>query len=727
MRWKRSDTLSRIFWLDDTKETVMKNIFSPKLYLQGLRKTRTAGIAMSIVIVILNAWIPIQCMLQGVRPGPYDTSPYFTVGSGEFAPFGYLLLFFAPLLVYNMFSYLNERKSSDFFHALPQKRACVYISFMAAIVSWIVFVLFVSTLVNAVLWSMMMYYVVPISAVLLTALGFFILALLSAGFMALAMMLTGSAVSNCLVFLLFFLFVRTGGYFFFYGFSEMTPMFNPAHSWLGIFDIDFFLPISLLIGIVDSEEAFSSAGLLVYWTLVSLGLLTGAGFAYHFRRSESATKSAPNKIMQNIYRIGVTLPFLTLGALLLMIEKDFYLCLLCALVALLVWIIYELMTTKKIKNVVRTLPLLLIPVFLAGVFMASIRIAKDSFYRSTPDRDEIVSVSCSTGGASVNRWIEAVMSETEITEDKIIDQVFAAIAQTKESAGWTWEARMEHGYTHSGTVTLTLRSGRRVTYNLRSAVNLHEVFRSAAQVQAQRFDFVDAHVEHVYVPRLDSSLISNREKGFLLWEAFLEDCEEMSPAQKDDYLRLIEEIPDNAFMFSITGEHGKVRFSQAFLIHSAYTPKTMNLLMQYYGHQQDLEELRDQREELLQLRADEVSYTHMYINSYSYGNRFALEITDFEKVKAFLAYLTVDSHLTDYENADVIYRFQLSVSFAEPSEPSESERALENRATPLQSTTVVEDDEKFNRWIGVDVYLTFSEEDIDRLLQIEQYPINPIS
>jgi len=117
----------------------------------------------------------------------------------------------------------------------------------------------------------------------------------------------------------------------------------------------------------------------------------------------------------------------------------------------------------------------------------------------------------------------------------------------------------------------------------------------------------------------------------------------------------------------------------------------------------------------------------MYINSYSYGNRFALEITDFEKVKAFLAYLTVDSHLTDYENADVIYRFQLSVSFAEPSEPSESERALENRATPLQSTTVVEDDEKFNRWIGVDVYLTFSEEDIDRLLQIEQYPINPIS
>ena len=96
----------------------MKNIFSYKLYLQGLRKIRTAGVAMAIVIIVLNAWIPINCITSGGNHGRYVTS----VDAGMFAPFGFLLMFFAPLLVYNMFSFLNERKGSDFFHSLPQKR-----------------------------------------------------------------------------------------------------------------------------------------------------------------------------------------------------------------------------------------------------------------------------------------------------------------------------------------------------------------------------------------------------------------------------------------------------------------------------------------------------------------------------------------------------------------------------------------------------------------------------
>ena len=96
----------------------MKDIFSSKLYLQGLRKVRTLGIAMAIVMIALNAWIPLMHINDGILSVK-------TVEAGEFAPFGLLFLVFVPLLVYNMFSYLNERKASDFFHALPQKRICV--------------------------------------------------------------------------------------------------------------------------------------------------------------------------------------------------------------------------------------------------------------------------------------------------------------------------------------------------------------------------------------------------------------------------------------------------------------------------------------------------------------------------------------------------------------------------------------------------------------------------
>ena len=86
----------------------MKNIFSFKLYLQGLRKVRTAGVAMAIVITVSNALFPVLNMISSGRDlGEFDRAP--EIDSILFAPFGWLVILFAPLLVYNMFSYLNDR------------------------------------------------------------------------------------------------------------------------------------------------------------------------------------------------------------------------------------------------------------------------------------------------------------------------------------------------------------------------------------------------------------------------------------------------------------------------------------------------------------------------------------------------------------------------------------------------------------------------------------------
>jgi ABC-2 type transport system permease protein len=221
----------------------MKNIFSFKLYLQGLRKVRTAGVAMAIVITVSNALFPVLNMISSGRDlGEFDRAP--EIDSILFAPFGWLVILFAPLLVYNMFSYLNERKSSDFFHALPQKRICIYISFMFAVFTWIVGVLVLTTIVNMLLWVTLTIYVLNATAVVMTFLGFLILGLAMAGFMALAMMLTGTATANWLVFLLFFLFVPVCGEFFLSRFQTMVPMFNSDCSWLRIFEVEFFLPLS---------------------------------------------------------------------------------------------------------------------------------------------------------------------------------------------------------------------------------------------------------------------------------------------------------------------------------------------------------------------------------------------------------------------------------------------------------------------------------------------------
>ena len=108
-------------------------IFSTKLYLQAIKKIRSGGIAAAICIIVLNAIIPIISIIERSNISPYTEIRINIVSSSLFAPFGLLFILFAPLLVFLMFSYLNERSKSDFYHSIPQTRVCVYLSFIAAV------------------------------------------------------------------------------------------------------------------------------------------------------------------------------------------------------------------------------------------------------------------------------------------------------------------------------------------------------------------------------------------------------------------------------------------------------------------------------------------------------------------------------------------------------------------------------------------------------------------
>jgi len=632
----------------------MKNIFSPKLYLQGLRKVRTLGIAMSIVMIALNAWIPLMCMTESRLNQPVQA-----IHAGQFAPFGLLLLIFAPLLVYNMFSYLNERRSSDFFHALPQKRICVYVSFTAAIFTWIASVLLLSTAVNSVLWAAAKYYTVSADVIVLTTLGFFIMALVLAGFMALAMMLTGTAVANCLVFLLFFLFVRAFGVFFLYGLQSLAPMFNPLHSLLRIFDWDFFLPIALLAQVTDGGSvygAFGHAGMVLYWFAVAVLLWAGSAVAYCKRKSESATKSAPNKIMQNIYRIGVTFPFLMLGAFLFIVEKDFYICVLCVVVAFLVWVIFELLTTKKIKNVLRSLPLLLIPVLMTAGFAVSLRTARYFVYHNTPEREQIVGAKIEISGANKD-YVNAILSLTETSDEETLDRIFEAITCTKESENWTWNERNQKGYIYSETVTLRLRSGRKITYNLRSNSDLYKLFREAQDIREQLLALVlnDENIDRVYGTDFPESYYPK------LWEALQEDFRALPQSERLAYLNSRKSY-ENAMSVYANGSYQGISFTQEYFIHPVYTPNATRLCLEYYALSGvgTLEKFAAVRDEILQYTPDDVEFVSLDIDSYLYEKKWNAYSTDFEVVQDFLRELSADAHLTDYQNAKNVYFVRLS-------------------------------------------------------------------
>ncbi len=370
----------------------MKNYFSKNLYIQGLKKIRVSGLAFSLVIILLNAFLPIIGIAEN---GSYSSNRVpELITYNMVVPFCLLIMVLVPIIAHDMFSFLNERNQSDFYHAIPQKRTCVYISLTASVLTWAFGTVIVSTFINTLLWSFARFYTVSFSVILLGMLPYLVLSVLMSGVMILAMTVTGTRISNFLIAILIFLFFRVMGVLCITMLSEMSPILNVDNSICKYFGIRFFLPFALFEGIFDNEaEAYLNAGLQIYTLLVGIGLLSLGCWAYNARKSESATKSAPSKWLQHLYRFAVTLPFVFIIALFVVTDGFESYQFILVIIAFLVYVLYELITTKKIKNVLKSLPLLLIPIIVTVIIVSALSLVGSAIENDRPEAEDIVGFS----------------------------------------------------------------------------------------------------------------------------------------------------------------------------------------------------------------------------------------------------------------------------------------------------------------------------------------------
>ena len=379
----------------------MKNIFSLKLYLQGIKRIRAIGIAAAICTIIPNALIPImQAMSMSSYEFYYDGYYYNDVPKvlpvyyGEFAPFLTGMMIFAPIMVYLMFSYLNERKKSDFYHSMPQKRACVYTSFTLSMVSWIAVITAVSVIVNSFLWSFVPYQTLPAALPFEAFLYCFAAALLIAAYMLVAMTLTGSVVSNLLVFALLIFLPRLVTFMFAECVRASSNVFVLSGSVWKYLSFDGFLPLGAFLQFVSGDNSYLDVSILIYGLIVAVLLIVAAGAIYKARRSEMAGQSAPNRKLQTVYRTAVALPFLFWIVSVYIMDGCFdgstFLLLFSA--AVISYMIFELMMTKSLKAMFRSLILFWIPAVVAVGFFGAVKAAELAVESVQPDGDDIAHV-----------------------------------------------------------------------------------------------------------------------------------------------------------------------------------------------------------------------------------------------------------------------------------------------------------------------------------------------
>ncbi len=588
----------------------MKRIFSLKLYVEGLKRIKIAGIAAAIAVILLNAAIPLIGILENRRMYGMTSILGWSVTSVEpyeFLPFGLLMLAFGAVFAFSMFSFLNERNRSDFFHAIPHKRICVYLSFIAAIFTWIFAILTVSAGVNALLYGFSKFHSVNFSVVIVTPLVLMLASIMIAAFMTLAMTLTGTVISNSLIFVLLLLFGRTIGQIFVTALRELAPIISQGTSFLNYLEFEFSLPFALLSG-----DGFANLPLIIYTVFVTLLVFAAGAVCYVRRRSETATKSAPSKLLQHVYRSAISLPFFLFMVVSIIVDGfDASVQLLLLILALLVYCIFELMTTKKIKSLVKALPMLVIPILLSGIFTGAVFIARNAVLNQVPSVDEVESIGKKS---SISSYLDPTYRELR-TQDTFIDAeeakeiVLHALERNIDNIRnnrSVWYPIEENGekvdICTRITVQIRLENGRTLSRYIGMTEKEYERLMS---LMLESYDYLEAYFGLPTSREIDSlymrSYEFSKDEVKRLWASFLLEFSSLSREEKLAYVENSYR-GDELNAIVVSGTYRLKSFISNYPLIYKYVPKTTQMYLEMAAEagiiQSDMKVLEEMAEHL---------------------------------------------------------------------------------------------------------------------------------
>ncbi len=360
-----------------------KSWFEFRLYWQGMRRLRILGIALLIVCLSISIIVPVaQWVEQSKREPVYHVTNANDLVS-EITPEelealliqeiddrmlcipAIVISYTAPLMIFFLFSYLHSRRDSDFYHAIPYKRRCVYLSFVAAAMSWMLGIVILGGLASGLLWAINPYATFSFVG-LLGQIGLCVLnVLFLSSFATVAMALTGTPTTSVVVYFLSLCSWRTVMGMAYLYIEAQSNLLLPQEVLGGYLSPDWIVSAGIVTGSYTWMQA-------IYALVIALGVFALGGWLYCIRNSEMAGRAVPNKWLQHVFRSAMTLPIALLLTLLLMTEDgDITVYLIITLTVLLVFYLYELLTTKRVRGMLKCTPWLGVIVLCCVLFAGS--------------------------------------------------------------------------------------------------------------------------------------------------------------------------------------------------------------------------------------------------------------------------------------------------------------------------------------------------------------------
>ncbi len=529
----------------------MKNkLFSGKVYIETLRRLRIPAIVL-IGICWSVTMVTNLIELIELNRNAYSIKSFVQETANDYAGLATVLwgfVYIAPIvLVFGAFHFLNSRNSSDFYHGLPHTRPASFLSMFAAAMTIQVGGV-VSTILIDILGKLIL---IGNTGVRLNLLGFvnsgicftLICLILSAG-IALGMSLTGTFVSNMVVSVLILYFPRIILTILFAIGSDAAPVMIMDHMGI-LFDIKYNLIFSPFGFMTYGKELFSYQPSILYSLFLGLALTGLALLAYVKRKSETADRSASSNLMRRIYSLVLIVP-MALGvaaAALTRSGAEPSLIITLIVMDLILFLVYETVTTKGIKSFFRGLPAFIAVIVGAIIVSAGVRGVFIARMNDIPDADNVRSICLEEGysfyGSSTygyndyyytNRsYVEAKLVRTQILDRDSVEAAVKALERDVKKI-------------NNNDVSY---SRREICYTLK---NGSKMYRQVSDLYLDTFKFGEKLVgseearnlrgtlpgedEVRYCVLMKSDIYSyNMESEDLFWDGFREQLEKLTPEQ----------------------------------------------------------------------------------------------------------------------------------------------------------------------------------------------------
>lgn len=419
----------------------MKNnkFFSFRLYLDGIKQLSIIGVVSFLIMLFCALFVNNLSSVNGT---------VFIGSLTDMFPMAVLsYMFIIPVMTLYLFSFLTKRNGSDFYHSIPKSRLCIYTSYLLSIVTWVVGILLVCTATAIIRQKFFTNNRVTFdySAIFTMLISIIVCCLLVAAAITVAQGLTGTIFTNVAVSGIIIFIPRIFIYCIISVICQVCPYLNSDYFFF-LFNEQYNLVTCSVQNLMFTSlgNCFSFVPGIFYTLALACIYFIIGGTLFCKKKSETAGFSALNRFVQASVRCifcltACLIPLTSLFTKLFSSNRTYSAAwsdiIIGYIIALFVYFIYELLSTRKVKNVIKAIPALAIVIALNIIVVSSVYLMVKRVESFEPDASEIEYIRVlpdSNMAMDVYNYLDVLASDIRLTDPELKQIAATALRNTKK-------------------------------------------------------------------------------------------------------------------------------------------------------------------------------------------------------------------------------------------------------------------------------------------------------